>query len=288
MTQRFGEIDDMVRRSAVVLDEELIRFTGSSAASALREAVIATPPTRTRRAAIEVRPPSSTPRGRSPRRAGVRRARRIVLAALALALLLALPAFGVVQHVRSWIWGWKGPDAPVPIAADVPIASGIAGSPWTIVATQTTQGLCVYIRVHTSEGTGGSGGCGWGTDIYGSPGATPHEYGAGGQVLHWIEGTNGSGFDASVDRRIVHGVAAEQVAAVDLVLADGRVMPADVVPHPAGIDAPLSFWSAVLPAEVAGVDLTGAEDDVTPVHELIARDADGSVLERRVVDRPNG
>lgn len=70
-------------------------------------------------------------------------------------------------------------------------------------------------------------------------------------------------------------------------------MDANVVEQPDGINTAVNFWWAVLPKWVSGVDLTpnsgdpGAED-ITPVHAIVARDASGQVLERRIVDLPNG
>jgi len=205
------------------------------------------------------------------------------------AALLSAPAFAIVGHVDSWMSTLVGPGAPVPEAPDVVIASGVSGVAWQIVATETDQGLCLFLLYEWSGDRHGTGGCGWGTDVHGYPGATPRGYGAGGGHLHWVEGGNAGGSSAGLDRRIAMGVAAAEVASVDLVLADGRTVPARLVEHPEGIGVPLNLWWAVLPPEVAGVDLTEDVDhDLIPVHALVARDGSGAVLERRIVDRPNG
>lgn len=282
-------IDELLREAARVRDEDLMGLAAASAA-ALREAVVGeaerSGPTLT--SGPGQRPPASVgppPHGWTPKR----RIRRLGIAALATAALLSAPAFAIVRHVASWMSTLVGPGAPVPTAPDVVIASGVSGVAWKIVATETDQGLCLFLLYEWGGDRQGTGGCGWGTDVHGYPGATPRGYGAGGDRLHWVEGSNAGGSSAGLDRRIAMGVAAEEVASVDLVLADGRTLPAHLVERPEGIGVPLNLWWAVLPPEVAGVDLTGnVEHDLIPVHALIARDHTGAVLERRIVDRPNG
>jgi hypothetical protein len=208
-------------------------------------------------------------------------------------VLLGVPAFALAPYVNSWINSWKGPDVPIATAHDVVIATGVNGVSWKIVATQTDHGLCLF-TVYTYEGDRmGTGGCGWGTDVIGYPSASPHGYGSDGEELHWVEGSNGSGYSAGLTRRIVEGVAGTDVANVDLLLADGQTIDANVVEQPDGINTPVTFWWAVLPKWLSGVDLSSnSEDpgakDITPVHAMIARDASDQVLERRIVDRPNG
>ena len=135
----------------------------------------------------------------------------------------------------------------------------------------------------------GSGGCYRTVDIQGYPGASPLEYGSGGDQLHWVEGSNGGGGDLALNRRIIFGLAAVDVSNVDLVLAGGETMHANVVEEPAGIDPPINFWWAVLPAEVDGVDLTtlAHAGEFIPVHEMIALDSSGAILEQRIVDQLN-
>lgn len=219
--------------------------------------------------------------------------RRLVLATATALVLLGVPAIALAPYMESWINSWKGPDVPVATAPDVVIANGVNGVSWKIVATETDQGLCLFTVDTYGGDRRGTGGCGWGTDIVGYPSASPHGYGADGDRLHWVEGSNGSGYSAGLTRRIVEGVAGTDVATVELVLADGQTMDAHFVEKPDGISAPVNFWWAVLPKWVSGVDLTqnGGDlraEDITPVHAMIARDASGQVLERRIVDLPNG
>ncbi len=219
----------------------------------------------------------STARSRTMRS---RQVPRLLLAAALALVLLSVPAFGIVSRFASWINSWRDPDSPAAMAPDVVIAAGVSGVHWEVVATETDQGLCLF-TVYQYEGDRmGTGGCGWGVDIYGYPSAAPRGYGAGGDELHWVEGSNGSGHSAGLNQRIVKGVTAERVASVDLELADGSTMRADLLPRPEGVEAPVNFWWMVLPA--------GATDVGVPIHALIARDSAGIVLERRIVDQPNG
>jgi hypothetical protein len=221
------------------------------------------------------------------------RPRRLVIGAVAAVILLGLPAYALAPHVASWINSWKDPDAPVATAPDVVIANGVTGVPWKIVATETDHGLCLFMVYAYNGDRMGTGGCGLGMDIVSYPSASPYGYGAGGDQLHWVEGSNGGGESAGLTRRIVDGVAATDVATLELVLADGRTMDATIVGQPDGINTPVNFWWTALPRWVSGADLTpnsgdpGAED-IIPVHAMIARDASGKVLERRIVDLPNG
>jgi hypothetical protein len=221
---------------------------------------------------------TSTAAGRKGVR--TRRVPRLMLAASLALILVSVPAFGLVSRFASWINSWKDPDSPVATGPDVVIASGVSGVHWRVVATETDEGLCLF-TVYQYEGDRiGTGGCGWGTNIYGYPSAAPHGYGADGDELHWVEGSNGSGYSAGLSQRIVKGVAAEQVASVDLVLADGSTVHTNLVPRPEEIEAPLNFWWMVLPTRATDVDI--------PIHAFIARDSAGAVLERRIVDQPNG
>ena len=280
-------VEDLVRRSARVRDEELAPLGGTPAARALLAQIVDSPHEAAHRAHGRERPAPDIRRVRGPSTRGLRRVTQVAIATLLVLGVLSVPALGVIQHIASWMSDWAGPDAPKPLSPDDVIASGVAGVPWRILATRTDQGICLFT---VSPVAGGTGGCGWGTDIRGYPGAAPHGYGAGGDQIHWVEGTNGSGGDAAYNRRIVKGVAAQDVTGVELVLAGGRTMHANVVERPKGINVSLNFWWAVLPPEVDGLDLTSLDTsgDAIPVHAIVAIDATGTVLERRIVDQPNG
>jgi hypothetical protein len=283
MSDRIDSLEDLVRRSARVRDEDLVPLADAPAAKALFEDIVSRPYVGT----DSLLHSTSEFRRVGPRRRRGRSGRRSVAkialaAALALAMVLSVPAFGVVQHVKSWLSDLKGPDEPVATAPDVVIASGVDGQRWKIVATQTDQGLCLFLLTQQFGEQAGLGGCGWASDIRG--------YGSADD-LHWIAGGNGSGHIGSLNRIITYGVAAEDVASVELELANGRTVPADLVQRPKGIDAPLNFfWVELGPQDGAELSKDGGvlEPQLPLVHALIARDSAGDVLERRIIDEPNG
>lgn len=146
-----------------------------------------------------------------------------------------------------------------------------------LIATPSDQGLCLFLMIEEAGEEAGLGGCGWDSALRGAPSATA--------PLHSVEGGNGSGGMAALDRIITWGVSAEAVAQIDLVLTDGRTVHANMVEEPEGLDAPLNFYWAVLPVECPEY---GCVDLDPVVHQIIALDATGEVLERRVVDEPKG
>jgi hypothetical protein len=211
-----------------------------------------------------------------------RRVLKISLVAALAALTLAFPARGVVREVASFFAGWHDPEAPVPAAPDVVIASGVARVPWKFVATTSDQGLCLgLLHEDPIDGWAGHAGCGP-TDVRGDPWAV-------GDPVHWVQADNGSGGAAALDRIFVEGVAAEEVMSVDLVLTNGRTLQANLVERPEGIDAPLNFyWAALGPLEgvVLGPNGGVVEPQEPLVKTIIARDAAGTVLEQRDVYDP--
>ena len=276
MSARSDLLVILARRSARVRDEELIHLADAPGAKALFEEIISMPNGRT-----DTQVYADGHRDSARRRITRRRVPKIALAAaLALALVLSVPAFGIVQQVKSWLSELKRPDQPVPTAPDVVIASGVAGERWRIVATQTDQGLCLFLL---TQGPGkGLGGCGWGSDIRGFS----SEVGD----LHWVGGEdNGSSGAADLNRIFTYGVAAEGVASVELELSNGQTVPAYLVERPEGIDPPLNFfWMALGPEEGAQLSEDGGvlEPQGPLVHAIIARDPAGVLLEERIVDQP--
>lgn len=191
-----------------------------------------------------------------------------VAATLVLAVVLSTAALGIVRDVASFFAGWHDPEAPVPTAPDVVIASGEAGVPWRIVATTSDQGLCLALVTPSDDS--GMGGCGP-TDVRGDPWAV-------GTPLHWIGAFGVGGGNATLNRNFAYGPLAEEVASVELALSDGEVVRANVVERPKGLDAPLDFYWATWPCRSSPcLDAAGPE-----VQMAIARDAAGHVLERRV------
>jgi hypothetical protein len=184
------------------------------------------------------------------------RSRRLHLLALAGAVVLGIglsaTALGVVEHVRSWLAGGRGPDFPVPTGSDVVVAAGKAGAPWQIIATPSDRGLCLFLVTPILTGErAGLGNCA----MTPAPGHVISAFGAGG------------GFDA-LDSAFAFGTVAEPVASVELLLTDGETLHAQLV-RPGSLDGSLGvYWAAW--------HFPGPE-----VKLAVARDAAGRVLERR-------
>lgn len=252
MSTHVHPADLVVARLAHVRDADLASERGSEAADALFERIVtatqAAPSVRSRRAIT-----------------------RLALAtALVAALLSAIPALGVVERVSSFFAGWHDPDAPVPTASDVVLASGTAGVEWRIVATTSDRGLCLgFLDRHPSEGWMGSAACGP-TDVRGDP--------WNDDAGHWIEAFGaGGGGAGGLNREFVWGRLARGVASLQFLMTDGSVVRAKIVEGPARLRAPIDYYWASWRC-----DSSTCTDEAGPfVSMAIARDEDGRVLERR-------
>lgn len=290
MSKKADRIDALVAELARVRDDELVGEVRASGAAALFRTIVESP--------VDTRK-----RDRISRR----RFRMIaVAAAVTLAAVLSIPAFGVGHEIVSLFGGLRDPDAPVPTASDVLIASGEAGVAWKLVATPSDQGLCLGLFHRVGEDRLGSAGCGYldirgdlPPEIRGDPASKcigpPKTLAPGGTLVrcgslpqHWID-LGGAGNSVGLERNFAFGPLADDVASVELILSNGQTLRAHVVEHPEGL--PLNFYWAAWPCPVRPV-LTGpyaaegvqecAEDGGAEVRMAIARDAEGRVLERRV------
>ena len=275
MSKNRNRIDALIAGLAPVRDDEL-RGELQISGAALLQTVLASP--------VE-----TSQRDRVPRR---RRRALVLAAALALAAALSLPALSVV---RTIVGLGSGADdlTPVATSSEMVVASGRAGAPWKVVAVTSDHGLCWGVQVKDpSEGWTRGLGCDYldlrgdlPPDVRGNPSrpclTSPTEaVPCGSLPRHWVDfpgdTTNFSGY-AALDRIIVLGVAAEGVASVELVLTNGQTVPANLVEQPHGL--PLSFdWAALPPDD--GYRKSPELEEVTKM--VVARDANGLVLERRV------
>jgi hypothetical protein len=289
MSSNGHPIDALIAELAPVRDDELVGEVRSSAAAALLVSVLELPV-----------------RARGRRRGGPHRSRVVALvAAVGVAAVLSIPAFGVGEEIVSLFAGGRDPGAPVPTASDVLIASGEAGVPWKIVATRSDQGLCLGLFHRAGDDLLGSAGCGYTgirgdlpPDVRGDPATRcigpPTALAPGGTLVpcgslpqRWI-GLGGAGISVGLEHRFAFGPLAEEVTRVDLILTDGRTVRAHVVEQPEGL--PLNFyWAAwpcplqpVLDGPYAGEGLQECTEAGPVVKVAIARDAAGRVLERRV------
>jgi hypothetical protein len=293
VSKETNRIDRLVADLASVRDDELVDEVRSLRATTLLATILDTPVDAWDLAVA--RPALAT--GSSSRwarrgRTGRRRLQLIALAAaLALAAVLSIPALGVGRDIASFFAGWHEPDAPVPTAPDIVIASGEAGLRWRLVATRSDQGLCLGLLYRVGGEEGGRASCGYSdirgdlpSDLRGDPAtkclATPTALVPCGSLpRHWIGPVGaGDGGSAGLNRSFAFGPLAEEVASVELLLTDGRAVRAHVVERPEGLDASLNFyWAAWSCGSSSCVDAVGPL-----VKMAIARDSAGRVLERRM------
>jgi hypothetical protein len=281
VTNRADEQTSLVAAIASVRDDDLRGQTASPQARRLLASILDTP--------LE-----------NPRGSGSRRAIAVAIAAFLVATVLSIPALGVGSRIESLFAGWHDPDAPVPTESDVVIASGEAGVHWKIVATPSDQGLCLGLFYRAGGDSIGSASCGYTDirgplppDLRGDPRseciATPTALAPCGSLpLHWID-LGGGGESVGLERRFAFGAIAADVASVDLLLSDGKILRAQVVAEPGWF--PLGFYWASWPCPVRPVtegpyrdlDLRECRETGGPeIKVAVARDAEGRVLERRV------
>jgi hypothetical protein len=290
MSKKSDRIDALVAELAPVRDDELPAARGSSDAAALFATIVASPAD------------TATENQFHPRRGRL----LAFAAAVVLAAVLSIPAFGVGPEIVSLFAGWKDPEAPVPTASDVLIASGEAGVRWKIVATTSDHGLCLGLFYRAGGDTFGSDGCRYRNlrgdfppDIRGDPATPclgpPTANRPGGTLVPcgslprtWFEGS-GAGNSVGLEDRFAFGALADGVASVEYVLTNGNRLHANIVERPGGL--PLNFYWVMWPCPLRPV-LTGpyageglrmcAGDGGPDVEMTIVRDAAGQVLERRV------
>lgn len=200
--------------------------------------------------------------GFSKRRARIRWV--VAVATLAVAFGITIP-LGITQE-----W-WIFPSFPTPDdVVGEPVATGprallaageISGRRWTYTAYTSDHGICIDVAVARGSG----GGCGFG--IRGEPPVTAH--GGAPPGRHWV-GTGTTAL-AGIDAVFADGPIAKRVDTVEIVLSDGGAVSADVIAGPSELGAPLDFYLAILPPD-------------STVQWVVARDAAGTVLERRRVD----
>jgi hypothetical protein len=248
--------------------------------------------------------------GRSRKIRGKRIGRRRLALALVAAVAIigvAFPAFGVVGD--GWI-GVGGEVAGVIGAADpkltgppVVVASGEPEEPWTIVIARSNQGVCLNVDIGDEQFSSERhrlGHCGYSDirgdlppDVRGDPWATcfglTELVPCGSLPKYSIQYGRSETYVPEIRRRIFVGAAAADVASVELVLANGGTLDAEVVERPLGPDVPLNvYWAELGPDQ--GLRLhqwRNANGQRMPcldvlVETVVARDSGGRVLGRRI------
>lgn len=187
---------------------------------------------------------------------------RLVLAVAIFVLLAAVgTAVGVgvnllTQQERFDEQRERIPGEPKRIGTLVEITSGPG---WSLVAWRSNSGICLDFVVPMSS----SGGCGFG--VRGEPRDTAHA--SAPPPTHWISGGTSSQPGAAT---VIDGVVAEEVARVEVVLSNGRVLHLPVIEAPAELQANVDFFLVQVPKDKGGL-----------VRSFIAYSEEGQVLERR-------
>jgi hypothetical protein len=238
------------------------------------------------------------------RRAHGGRRRMIALFAVLAIVGISLPALGVADGWfggGSQIAGIKGSAPPQLTSASVVVASGEPEETWTIVIARSNQGHCLNVDVGDEQFNSENyrlGHCGY-SDIRGDlppdvrGDASAPCIGAtaivpcGSLPTYWVDWSWGT-FVPDTRRSVVVGTAAAEVASVELVLANGETLRAEVVERPLGSKVPLNvYWAELGPGN--GLELQrNAEGELMDcnagelVEKVVARDSEGNVLGRRV------
>jgi hypothetical protein len=190
-----------------------------------------------------------------------RRTRLVLVVAIFVLLAAVGTAIGVgvnllAQQERFDEQRERIPGEPKRIGPLVEIKSGPG---WSLVAWRSDRGICVDFVVPQSS----SGGCGFG--VRGEPRDTAHA--SAPPPRHWVAGGTSSQPGAAI---VIDGVVAEEVARVEIVLRNGRVLHPAVIEAPAELQANVDFFLIQVP-----------EDEGSLVRSFIAYGEEGQVLERR-------
>jgi hypothetical protein len=234
------------------------------------------------------------------RRRHLPRGRFVALFAILAAIGIAVPALGTDWIGESDTAGIRGSADPVLTAPPVVVASGEPG-PWMIVVARSDKGLCLNVDVGEEAGFSAEkhrhGDCGYShirgalpSDVRGDPSATciglTNFEPCGSQPLYSVDAGASGVHIPNTDRSILAGAAAAEVTTVEIQLANGTTLEAEVVSRPLGPDVPLNvYWVELGPEH--GFEVRLVQNHLVPcvdnvVEMVIARGADRAVLGRRV------
>jgi hypothetical protein len=197
---------------------------------------------------------------------GRRRGIAVAVAAAALAALASIPAIAVVRG-----WWFLGSGSPRPASPIVTVASGrSAGIPWKLTAFRSERtGICVALTPKPPAGApGGAEGCGFGLLAEISPSSAPK------QTPHQIGYVATSASERLGLSSFVFGPTAPDVRVVQVELSNGRTIRTETLPAPKGLGLTVRFYVAQFRERAT-------------VRSVTARDASGTLLERRIVPQPH-
>lgn len=200
-------------------------------------------------------------------RAHARRRKPLLAAAAAAAVLAAAGtavAVGVDLLTQQERFHAEMPDDPERLGPLVEVASG---EKWALIAWQSTYGICLDFAIPGNSPFG----CGFPVR-----GAKPVSDRSGsGPPTHAVAGFVSSGNLVGGDgKATIFGVAAGEVARVEVELSGGRVVDAPLHDAPAELDADVKFFIVRLRLPPQGLDRDG------PVRAYRAYAGDGSLIER--------
>jgi hypothetical protein len=209
-----------------------------------------------------------------------RRARKRLVLALAAAVVLALAgtAVGVgINLLKQQEEFHASPDNPNRIGPLVQVASG---DDWALIAWQSKVGICLDFAIP------GNSPFSCGFPVRGN---TRSEESGAGPATHSVAGfVSGAGLAGGDGKTTIFGVAARDVATVEVELQDGRIVAAPLIDAPPALDAPLRFFIVRLrlpPPEVHDQGPTRPARGLPPVvedtvHAYSAFDGEGRLIER--------
>ena len=209
-----------------------------------------------------------------------RRARKRLVLALAAALVLALAgtAVGVGVNLLAQQEEFHAtPDNPQRLGPLVEVASS---DDWVLIAWQSKVGICLDFAIP------GNSPFSCGFPVRGN---VRSEASGAGPPTHAVAGfVSGAGLVGGDGKTTIFGVAANDVATVELELDDGQIVEAPLTDAPPELDATLRFSIVRLrlpPPEVHDQDPTRAARGLPPVVEDTVRvysayDREGKLIER--------
>jgi hypothetical protein len=194
--------------------------------------------------------------------------RRRVALGLAAAALLALAgtAVGVGRDLlrQQEEFHAQGTDHPEPLGPFVEIASG---DDWALIAWQSNVGICLDFAI--------PGNSPFGCDFPVRGAKPPTEAWGRGAPTHAVAGfVSGGGLAGGDGKTTIFGIAAREVAAVEVELRDGRLVETALYDAPRELGAEVRFFIVRLALRPQGLPHEG------PVVAFRAYDLDGELIER--------
>ncbi len=202
------------------------------------------------------------------RRDGSPLRRKSLALALALVALLALGGTAVALEVGLLAQQERfHANEPADPERQGPLVEVVSGDDWSLIAWRSKLGICLDVAIP------GNSPFGCGLPVRGAK--DPTDASGSGLPTHAVAGlVSGGGLVGGDGKSTIFGVAAAEVATVEIELAGGRVIEAPVYDAPRELNARVRFFIVRL-----ALRPTGLRDDA-PVRAFLAYDDDGRLIER--------